>query len=48
MATMPLRQVAQPHHRHAPKARTRSHGAEAHWFFVLGFFLAYAICRMLT
>jgi hypothetical protein len=44
MATMPLRQVAMPPRRATAKPRS----SEAHWFFILGFFLAYALCRMLT
>jgi hypothetical protein len=44
MATMPLRQVALPY----PRITVRPRRSEAHWFFVLGFFLAYALCRMLT
>lgn len=48
MATMPLRQVSHAPRRYATRPRTKPQSAEAHWFFVLGFFLAYAICRMLT
>jgi hypothetical protein len=45
MATMPLRQYAQQTYRR-PAVNARP--AEAHWFFIIGFFLAYTLCRMLT
>lgn len=48
MATMPLRQVVPAPRRYTGRRRSKVQPAEAHWFFILGFFLAYAICRMLT